>query len=219
MLVMRRVAGPRRLLLAGRPWQVREIDWERKRLYVEPSDVAGAAQWFNIPRAQSYALTDAMRQVAAGSDVPDVTMSQRATQALRNLRASHEPHVDPGATVLVARDAAWHTWWTWAGGRGNLTLAAALDGADPGLIADEGRASDFTLRVAADAGAVRLRQALAIVRAQTAFSVDVDPYAVRGLKFNEMLPQDLALDTLAQRLVDADAARKVAGAALIDRSC
>lgn len=105
---------------------------------------------------------DAMRQVAAGPDVPHVTMSQRAAQALRNLRASHGPHVDSGVTVLVTRDAAWHTWWTWAGGRGNLTLTAALDGADPGLIADEGRASDFTLRVAADAGAVRLRQALAV---------------------------------------------------------
>lgn len=218
ILVTRRVTGTRRLLLAGRSWQVRDIDWKRKRLYVEPSDVPGAAQWFSSPRAQSFALTHAMRAVADRSDVSGVQLSQRAVQVVRHLRSSHAPHVDPAATVLVARDSRWYTWWTWAGGRGNLTMSTALDAIEPGLVAEEGRGGDFTLRISADAGVGRLRVAL---RALTDEGIDgariaVDERAIRNLKFGELLPGDLAADTLARRLTDTEAAKFVASQRLID---
>ena len=220
MVVTRRVAGPRRLLLAGHSWQVRDIDWARKRLYVEPSDIAGTAQWFSAARPSSFAVTDAMRRVAAGAEVPDVTLSARAGRALDLVRASHAPHTDPEASVLVTRDGAWHSWWTWAGGRGNLTLASILDELDPGLVAEDGRTSDLTLRVSAEAGPSRLRKALHQLNdAQlTAALVAVDLSAVRGLKFGDLLPAHLAVDTLSQRLVDREAARFVARRPVFDRT-
>lgn len=44
-LLTEKVAGPRRLLLAGRSWQVTYIDWSRRRCFVEPVDGGGKARW------------------------------------------------------------------------------------------------------------------------------------------------------------------------------
>ena len=161
-----------------------------------------------------------MRRVAAGAEVPDVTLSARASRALDLVRASHAPHTDTEASVLVTRDGAWHSWWTWAGGRGNLTLASILDELDPGLVAEDGRTSDLTLRISAEAGPSRLRKALhQLDDAQlTAALVAVDLSAVRGLKFGDLLPAHLAVDTLSQRLVDREAARFVARRPVFDRT-
>lgn len=220
MVVTRRVAGPRRLLLAGRSWQVRDIDWNRKRLYVEASDVVGSAQWFSPARAQSFALTDAMRRVALGADPQGVSLSDRARRALALVRTSHEPNVESDATVLVARDARHHTWWTWAGGRGNLTLAAALDAVDPGLVAEDGRTSDFSLRIAADAGPGRLRSALRALSSSglERVVIAVDPGAIRGLKFGDLLPEHLAIDTVSRRMLDRESTGLVIGRPIVDRT-
>lgn len=210
MMVIRRVAGPRRLLLAGRSWQVVDIDWARRRLYVERSEIAGAAQWFSPARPKSFALVDAMRRVAVGAEPPTVEISERASRALSLLRASHGPNVSSDVTVLVARDGDWNTWWTWAGGRANLTLATALDVQDPGLVAEEGRTSDFTLRIAAEAGGGRLRDALRTLRTSwPAVSIPIDERGLRGLKFSDMLPIGLAADTMSRRLTDEDGGRRV----------
>ncbi|MGI8416064.1 MAG: hypothetical protein ACR2P2_07620 [Nakamurella sp.] len=206
--------------MAGRSWQVRDIDWNRKRLYVEASDIVGSAQWFSPARPQSFALTDAMRRIAVGTDPQGVTMSDRARRALALVRTSHERNVESDSTVLVARDARHHTWWTWAGGRGNLTLASALDAVDPGLVAEEGRTSDFSLRIAADAGSGRLRSALRALRSTKLESVviAVDPGAIRGLKFGDLLPKHLAIDTVSRRMLDRESTGLVVGKPIVDRT-
>lgn len=219
MMLIRRVAGPRRLLLAGRSWQVLDIDWARRRLYVERSEIAGAAQWFSPARPKSFALTDAMRRVALGAEPTSVRLSERARRAMSLVRASHEPNVSKDVSMLVARDGDWNSWWTWAGGRANLTLASALDEVDPGLVAEEGRTSDFTLRTAAPAGAGRLASALRQLRAAwPAVSVPIDERGLRGLKFSDMLPTALAVDTMSRRLIDEAGALEVAQRGIVEFS-
>jgi ATP-dependent Lhr-like helicase len=122
--------------------------------------------------------------------------------------------------MLVARDGNWHTWWTWAGGRGNLTLAHALEALDPGLVAEDGRTNDFTLRISAEAGAGRLRVTLQklLTGPWEVPSVPIDERALRGLKFSDMLPADLAADTISRRLIDGPAAAFVAARALRDHT-
>jgi hypothetical protein len=64
----------------------------------------------------------------------------------------------------------------------------------------------------AEAGPVRLRKALHQLddaRLQSAL-VAVEPGAIKGLKFGDLLPAQLAVDTMSQRLLDRDAARFVA---------
>ncbi|MFJ6693181.1 DEAD/DEAH box helicase [Streptomyces sp. NPDC091294] len=193
--------GPRRLLLAGRSWQVTFIDWARRRAFVEPVEDGGIAKWQGSEaRGLSYDLTRAMRDVLLGTD-PDVRLTRRATAALAELRMDRAPHeVHPAGTLLV-READATRWWTWAGYRANATLAASLGNfADPIQ-----RPTDTHVRLRQDlapddwkAARVELPDSLTLPT--------VDPRAVRGLKFSAALPLRLATTTLAERLADLEGA-------------
>lgn len=94
--------------------------------------------------------------------------------------------------------------WTWAGMKANLTLVATL-----GSLADATqRCDDMTVRLRSDLAAGELHGELDELAAMLVLP-DVDPRAVRGLKFNEALPERLATSTLAARLADLEGALRV----------
>lgn len=80
----------------------RNIDWLRKRVFVEPVDGGGVAKWMNGGIAGlSYALTRAMREVLLGED-PPVALSRRAEACLAEQRESDAPDtVHPGGTLIT----------------------------------------------------------------------------------------------------------------------
>ncbi|WP_327185509.1 DEAD/DEAH box helicase [Streptomyces sp. NBC_01334] len=196
--------GPRRLLLAGRSWQVTFIDWGRKRVFVEPVESGGVAKWSGGTLVGlSNALTRAMRDVLLGAD-PPVALTRRAEVCLKEWRDEDAPRwVHPGGT-LVARQGNDVRWWTWAGYRANATLAATLASiADPVQ-----RPTDCYLRLREDLNPNMWRTAVDAVQTGSALVLpDVDHRAVRGLKFSAALPQRLAVATLSTRLADFDGAR------------
>ncbi|MCD0452641.1 DEAD/DEAH box helicase [Actinocorallia sp. API 0066] len=193
--------GPRRLLLAGRSWQVTFIDWARRRAFVEPVEDGGVAKWQGSEvRGLSYALTRAMRDVLLGTD-PDVRLTRRAAAALAELRADRAPRqVHPAGSLLV-RDADATRWWTWAGYRANATLSASL-----GSLADPvQRPTDTHVRLRQDLSPEDWKTARAELSGSLTLPT-VDPRAVRGLKFSAALPTRVATATLAERLADFDGA-------------
>ncbi|MDQ0987927.1 Lhr-like helicase [Streptomyces sp. V2I9] len=193
--------GPRRLLLAGRSWQVTFIDWARRRAFVEPVEDGGIAKWQGSEaRGLSYVLTRAMRDVLLDTD-PDVRLTRRATATLAGLRLDLAPHeVHPAGTLLV-RDADATRWWTWAGYRANATLAASL-----GNLADPvQRPTDTHIRLRQDLAPTDWKTARAELPDSLTLPT-VDPRAVRGLKFSVGLPPRIATTTLAERLADFDGA-------------
>ncbi|MEU7209942.1 DEAD/DEAH box helicase [Streptomyces sp. NPDC044989] len=196
--------GPRRLLLGGRSWQVTYIDWTRKRVFVEPADSGGVAKWMNGGIAGlSYALTRAMREVLLGTD-PPVSLTRRAEACLAEQRESDAPDtVHPGGT-LITRVGTDVRWWTWAGYRANATLAATLSSVSDPLQ----RPTDCWVRLREDVTPTAWRAARAGV-GENLVLPDVDPRAVRGLKFSAALPERLAVATVAARLADFESARTV----------
>ncbi|MER6158612.1 DEAD/DEAH box helicase [Streptomyces sp. NPDC001868] len=198
--------GPRRLLLAGRSWQVTFIDWGRKRVFVEPVESGGIAKWSGGTLAGlSYALTRAMRDVLLGAD-PPVSLTRRAEACLQEWCDEDAPHlVHPGGT-LVARQGNDVRWWTWAGYRANATLGATL----PSIADPVQRPTDCYLRLRENLNPHMWRAALDSAKAGPSLVLpDVDQRAVRGLKFSAALPQRLAVATLSARLADFDGAQAV----------
>ncbi|CAA20551.1 MULTISPECIES: DEAD/DEAH box helicase [Streptomyces] len=193
--------GPRRLLLGGRSWQVTYIDWLRKRVFVEPADSGGIAKWMNGGIAGlTYALTRAMREVMLGED-PPVVLTRRAQARLAEQRESDAPDtVHPDGT-LVTRAGNDVRWWTWAGYRANATLAATLQSVTDPLQ----RPTDCWLRLREDLDPADWHAARKSV-GESLVLPDVDPRAVRGLKFSAALPERLAIATVAARLADFDSA-------------
>ncbi|MEU5308927.1 DEAD/DEAH box helicase [Streptomyces sp. NPDC021562] len=205
-LLTEKVAGPRRLLLAGRSWQVTYIDWSRRRCFVEPVETGGKARWARagFARGASYELTRAIREVLLGS-TPPVTLTRRAHDALAAAREDAGERVHPGGTVVVRGGPDTGVrWWTWAGQRANATLAATLSEiADPLQYP-----TDACIRLREDLTAEQWRRAKSRAAAHLSLPV-VDPGALRGMKFSVALPERLATATMAARLADPGVASAV----------
>ncbi|MFH9041362.1 DEAD/DEAH box helicase [Streptomyces sp. NPDC017966] len=195
--------GPRKLLLAGRSWLVTYIDWRRRRCFVEPVDEGGRAKWsgFGAHRVRSFTLARAVRDVLLGGD-PPVSLTRRAEARLAAARERYLDVVHPAGTVITRRGDSDVRWWTWAGHRANATLAASL----PSVVLRHRTVDDRFVRLRDDVTPQAWRAAVADTVTGLTLP-DVDPHAVRGLKFAEALPARLAEATLAARLGDADGAR------------
>lgn len=196
--------GPRLLLLGGRSWRVTFIDWARKRAFVEPADSGGVAKWTSGGIAGlSYALTQAMREVLLGAD-PPVSLTRRAQGKLAEWREEEAPGiVHPGGT-LVTRVSDDVRWWTWAGYRANATLTATL----PSIADPVQRPTDFSVRLREDLTPAAWREARdSTGSGEILVLPDVDRRAVAGLKFSAVLPERLAVATVAGRLADFEGAR------------
>jgi ATP-dependent Lhr-like helicase len=196
--------GPRLLLLGGRSWRVNFIDWTRKRVFVEPADSGGIAKWTSGGiSGLSFELTRAMRDVLLGDD-PPVSLTRRAQGCLAEWREDEAPSiVHPGGT-LVTRAGDDVRWWTWAGYRANATLAATL----PSIADPVQRPTDFYVRLREDLTFASWRNARESAgNGELLVLPDVDRRAVSGLKFAAVLPERLAVATVAARLADFHGAR------------
>lgn len=206
-LLTEEVQGPRRLLLAGRSWQVTHVDFSRRRCFVTPADEGGRARWagFGPERILSFDLARAARDVLLGED-PPVRLTGRAAARLAEAREAHLDTVHPGGTVIARRPDGDVRWWTWAGHRANATLAATLLPA----VSPHRRAHAHWVRLRDDLS--REDWATAMAQASEGLSLpEIDGRAVRGLKFAEALPARLAEATLAARTVDEAGARAALG--------
>ncbi|WP_068057224.1 DEAD/DEAH box helicase [Nocardia xishanensis] len=201
--------GPRRLLLAGRSWQVTYIDWSRRRAFVEPAQTGGVAKWSNLGlRGLSFELARAIRDVYLGAD-PPVDLTRRARTQLADIRAPEGTGNARAEATVVHRDEERVYWWTWAGFRANATLAASL----PDIVYPNQRPNDFSIRLRPDLTIDMWRSALAERRELLPSLVlpEVDGRAARGLKFSDVLPDEVATAIVSARLADLDSARRVLG--------
>jgi ATP-dependent Lhr-like helicase len=208
LMLMTKVDGPRVISLAGRAWRVTHIDWSRHRCYVDTTDLPGRSLWHGDLPPHSYQLSQAQREVLLGAD-PDIDLSHRAKTVLATLREDADNRTwDAGAVVESRSDHP--TWWTWAGAHANATLAAVL----PDLVEVGRRIDNHRLHLRPDTTREQLRAALDAVTEKTMPAPLVTPDAVDGLKFGDVLPPDLATDTLAARIADPDGATAAAAAPL-----
>lgn len=218
MVLVAKVHGPRILALAGRSWQVTSVDWTRHRAYVEPSDGAGLARWLGTTAPRSFALTDAIRRVLLGADPAGVTISQRAAAELENQRTQWAKCVDSDRTVVLLENGE-SSCWTWAGGRANAVLHAALGDVAPALLDPIETFDNERIRLRAGVAATDLGPALHEIaerlRSGWAVQPDVSQRAVQDLKFVDLLPPDVAVATLAARFADRPGAERAASRPLV----
>lgn len=189
------------LVLVGRGWSIQYVDWGRRTVWVEEVSTKGDVKWPSDAVAYSYELCQAQRDVLLGAN-PDVTLSQRATEALPRLRANRAEYVRRDGLVLYCRQSAGSRLWTWAGLKANATLLAGL-----GL--DAAGAENESVLLPEDVGPSEIRSA------DVGAVPQVDAETVKALKFSAALPRELAVRTLGERLADPDGAASVTQMALV----
>lgn len=200
-------AGPATLLLAGRAWHISSVDWKRRKVQVEPSDAIGKVRFPGTGLPLSFELCQAIQRVAAGAD-PDATLTTRASERLASVRADL-PGVRPGTTTLLNDERTDSVrWWTFAGLRANLELAARLVPLRDHVTQRE----NLYINVSRQAlhGDSELRE-LVDASANLNEVVQLAPWAVDGLKLSEVLTEATAHDIALRRLADPVAVEHVLG--------
>lgn len=193
-------------VLAGRPWKILHVNWKAGTCEVEPAANGVYPRWFGRPTLLSRQLCLAMRELLVG-DVTRPWWSKRASTALEELRGSHAFLRDTRQPLTTEPDGA-VKWWTYAGGRGNRLLAAALQ-QDLG---EKVTAGNEALRFSGAAGksdaAIRnsicaLAEGPPLTWADAARWTDVGANA-RVSKFQVCLPADVERELVARELMDVN---------------
>ena len=204
LLVVTEQNAVKTLLLAGRHWDVLDVDWRRGTVAVEASEGRGRAQWFSDTRGLSWRLAQSIRSVLAGRAFTSVQLSRRATEWLARARGEHRWVGAGDDTVVVHDHTGRRTWWTFAGADANLWLAAAL-----GDLTNASVPGDLSIRLAEGVSATDVRVALDDLDVEgLQLRAHIAEGAIERLKFAEALPERLAYQVVERRLradTDVDA--------------
>ena len=193
-------------VLAGRPWRILGVNWKGGTCEVEPAEHGVYPRWFGRPTLLSRALCQAMLAVLVSEEVRP-WWSKRAAAAIQQLRSEHAFLQDEAAPLTDEPDGS-IKWWTFAGGRGNRLLAAALQD----VLGEKVTASNDVVRFTGAAGqsqvAVRaairdLAEGPALTWADAARWTDVSANA-RISKFQPCLPEEVELELVARELMSVE---------------
>ena len=168
---------PRRVLLSGRSWIVREIDWKRRVVWLEPAAQGGQARWMGSARGMSAEVAMAVRDLLRSGDAGVASLSRRAAATLHDLMDVMPTQVDPPA--VQAQGASTWLMWTYAGTNANRRQQLAW------RHAGASRSDGLSITWRTDPRAV-------------VFTSDLDPVLgaeelaelARPFKFADMLPPD-----------------------------
>jgi ATP-dependent Lhr-like helicase len=202
--------GPLCFRLAGRAWEVGQIEWSKGILHVRPGEHGRVPNWLGLPGTLSTELCQSIRDVLARGDESDLRWcTPSALRELAELRTSYEGLLEEGATPLES-DTDGVTWHTFAGGAVNRLLAAGLQE----LSGKQWVAGNLSARCKG-MGLVEAKDAL-----RGLASLDWEQTATqaarnmaRGMvsKFQPCLPAEAEDQLLAERLLDLDGTTRFLG--------
>jgi ATP-dependent Lhr-like helicase len=205
------VSGPAALLLGGRSWRVRDVDWRRRVIQVEPTEAPGVARWSGGRSAMSNSVTRAVREVLTGATPIRAVESKRAGERLAYVRGEMD-FARPDATTVVVEADGRSRWWTFAGRRANTWLAAMVTE----LRRDVAAIDDLAIALDRGVDGRAVTAAVASIDvADVALAQWMSEEAIRGLKFFECLPSDLAQLVIDRRLRADETVRRAIAEPLV----
>ena len=198
------------LLLAGRAWVVRDVDWTARVAVVDPTTLYGRSRWLGAGQPMSYALCQAIRRVLAEPSAVGDSLSARGRDVL-TANVQEFPWIERDATAIVydsTQDRM--VWWTFGSVFANAALAWALK--DEGL--KMARPNNLAVVFAPGAGLAEVHSAVDRLRARVskgdALFTPIADRAIEQLKFSDCLPREIAVQVLEARMTDTAAIQSVA---------
>ena len=189
--------GRRVLLLGGRAWAVTNLDWQRKIAYVEPTDAKGKTRWQGEGLGLGFHMCQSIKKIL-GTDDDRQNWSQRVTQEITEAREDFPWLRSLDDTHIV--DTGEFRWWTFGGFGANASISRALSQIMRSSVRFDSFSMRFESYVKANEIENGIKQLSKIPDKQ--LRPNIDDRAITGLKFNECLPHDMAIEMLAERLHD-----------------
>lgn len=197
------------LSLAGRSWSIVEVDWQKKRIHVQPTKGRGKALWvgdaapLGIEQAQEY------RQILCENDV-EPEWSRRACEELARLR-EHFGFLRPGKTVLRIEPNGTQTWWTFGGLLANVQLSSWIRS----KFGSESKPDNYAIELERPLDAKEFHAAFLELRAEGEIEFAPDIKLAERLKFRECLPDSLLRREMEARYAGRREVQSVLGADLV----
>lgn len=197
---------PGYILLAGRSWRVNHIDWRRWVAHVEPVEATGKSKFPGGKPQMSYELAQAYKGILMGDEIQPC-WSNRTQTVIEECRRDFN-WMDAGSTVLTIGDSNHPEWWTFAGSKGNATLAAGISQL---LECDVKRDDPFFLRIQTQKPLEEIHRAIESLQNADWSSINpaVNEAAITGLKFNACMPDQWAQRVLQDRLKNVGVAKAI----------
>jgi ATP-dependent Lhr-like helicase len=197
-------SGSPTLLLAGRSWQITDIDWRRGIVQVVPADRRGRARWLGTGRGTGAEVAAAIQSVLSGRDLAHVTLSERARHRLDGLRGEFRWVGTGEDTVVVEQPDGRASWWTFAGSAANLWLSVLIH-----ELRDRSTQTDpLEIRLAVGVTAQQVRERLVSASPESLNLPDrVVEGLVSSLKFHEALPDAVSREVVTRRLEAIDSVK------------
>ena len=198
--------------LAGQPWAIVHVDWERGKCVVRPSRDGRAPRWSGGPRFLGYELCQAMKRILVEGD-RDPSWRQRAWSVIETQRTEHG-FLREGRALFDAKQDL--EWWTFAGGAANTLLAKLIEKELGGRVI--ARNTNLTLSGGAGASAAAVRELARRwvteqrPRAEEAEALASGASKAELSKFEPCLPERQGAALQAARMFDAVGARKALAA-------
>ena len=190
--------GPQVLLLGGRAWRIKHIEWPSRLAYVEPSEDRGRSRWKGSGRGLSFQVAQSIKKVLSSNDDRPM-LSQRAREQIAQIRTSFE-WLTPENTVFIQSEDSQFKWWTFAGQGANASLAPSI----ASLLQADADPDDLAINLAGNLTSDQIAQAMRELRTcpSNEHLPSIDEAAISGIKFSECLPPALATRMLQLRLQD-----------------
>ena len=167
--------GPFCFRLGNRPWRVTHIDERRGICYVVPAESGRVPSWLGAPNDLSFEVCQEMK-AALLDDTDPPWLGAAGLEELADLRAGYDRLLTPdGAPVEVTDDAV--SWHTFAGGRANRLLAAALEARGGGRWV----VGNLSLKARDAKGGAQVGDAIAAVR-------EIDDWGAEALRAAGVMP-------------------------------
>jgi len=180
----------RRLLLAGRSWLVKEIDWSKRVVWLEPTKEGGKARWMGGSRSLSREVCQGMRSALAQGPAQIVHLSQRAKIEL--VAMAEEFPVSDQADFTSQVDGTHMRTLTFAGTKANRTYAR--------IAANGGQKVKFDA-ISVQAPTASLTQGYGSVASAQLTPTEVATFA-EGIKFAPCVPDGLLTETVQTRFFE-----------------
>lgn len=178
----------RLLLLAGRSWLVKEIEWGKKVVWLEPAKEGGKARWTGGARSLSREVCQGIRSALVDGAPPVVHLSQRAKIEIAAIQ--EELALSPDANFMARTEGSLQRTWTFEGTKQNRTYARAASNAGRHIKFD---ALSIWAPAAALSGNNNRDESLRLT------DEELETFA-EGIKFASCVPQNLLTKTIGARL-------------------
>lgn len=179
----------RPLILSGRAWDIHNIDFSGRKVFVTPSTAKGRARWYGQGQGLSFEIARSVREMLL-SDENSPRWSTRCRSQIGVIRDDYRSKGIESTSCVSDQTENHVVWWNFAGRFLNEAFASTLE-TSAGI---DAKFDDFSLRVPFETDITLLSSTIRRLLADPNVlqNIPISKQWLDGLKFSDCLPERFA---------------------------